>query len=165
VRLGATVRPGGIRKDPRVGDWSGRIKSNIRSESTLVHAVINVIVDPIVHLLNLFLQLGREEVNRSILFLDLVVKCLIEHANDLAAFVAHNLAGLLIVQRRHRKAPVIVWILLEVDVADMREVLMYRIRCRQISGDRFALFSKPPSCNGSSAPIEHRFQLPRQCTA
>ena len=53
---------------------------------------------------------------------------MIEHSNDLAGLVAHDLLLLLIVQRWYCESTGILWLDVKVDVAEMSEVAVQWIR-------------------------------------
>jgi hypothetical protein len=62
--------------------------------------------------------------------IDDIVKLGIQHPDYLRRFVANNLLRLLIIQRRHREPALILGVLLEVYIPQMRVPLVDRIRCR-----------------------------------
>lgn len=108
----------------------GSSKEDVRSKSRLVHSVIDIVVDPIIHRLNLFLQVLREQDYVLIFLIDDVVKSRVHHPDDLCRLVADNLVRLLVVQRGHREAALVVWVLLKVDVAEMCVSVVQPVRFR-----------------------------------
>lgn len=122
-----------------------RVRESIRSEAGLVHAVVDVVVDPVVHLFDVFLQVFGVKVNVLVLLGELVVEGGVEHADDFAAFVADDLAGFLVVESGHGEASAVVGVLLEVDVPDVREVLVDWVGRCEVSRDIFALFGESPA--------------------
>lgn len=118
---------------------------DVRGESALVHAVVDIVVDPLVHGLDFRLQRGREEIDRGELLRELVVESGVEHAYYLAALVADDLVRFLVVQRRHREAPTVVRVLFEIDVPDVREVLVQRVRGRELARDLLVWFGEAPA--------------------
>ena len=79
-------------------------------------------VRPFVRLFNLLAQVRGKKVELALrrVSRQQVVKGVVEHADDLAALVVHNLLGRLVVQRRHGEAALVVCVLLKVDVAHVR---------------------------------------------
>lgn len=79
-------------------------------------------IGPVIRLFNLLAQLLGEEIKRALrrVFGQQIVKGIVEHADNLAALVVHNLLRRLVVQRRHGEATLVVCILLEVYVAHVR---------------------------------------------
>lgn len=105
----------------------------VRCETGAVDAVVDVVVYPVVHLFDVFLEVLGEEVNFFVFFWELVVECGVEHADDFAALVADDFVGFLVVQRGDGEASAVVGILLEVDVPEVGEVLVQRVRRRQVA--------------------------------
>jgi len=89
--------------------------------------IVDIIVSPLIRLLNLLLQLLWKEFYLGILLRQNLVKTMIEHSDDLGGLVVHNTLLLLVVQSRHREAATIVLVVLEVDLADVSVLWMYRI--------------------------------------
>lgn len=79
-----------------------------------------------------------------------------EHAQDLAALIAHDALLFLIVQDRHREPARVVLIGFEVDLPQVREVIVQRVRDHVLAlgilvfGGREA-----PSCHTASAHVPH----------
>lgn len=70
-------------------------------ETSLIDAVVDIIVHPLVELINVFLQRVRQEsTSRMAVLLELlwqkIVKLSVEHAYDLRAFVVDNRLVLLV---------------------------------------------------------------------
>lgn len=70
-------------------------------KSTLVYAVIDSVVDPFVHFVNLFAQMLRVEAAAGLVGLAQVglkelVKAVIQHANDLAGLIVYDGVRLLV---------------------------------------------------------------------
>jgi hypothetical protein len=112
----------------------GRSK-DVRSEPRPINPIINIIINPLIHLLNLVLQLLGKKIQLLILILHQIVKRMVEHADNLTTLIADNLLLLLVVQRRDGKPAFVVRTLRKVNVAEMRVVWMQRIRRSIISGD------------------------------
>lgn len=90
-----------------------------RSEAGFVDAVVDVVVCPVVGGFDSVAQVFGEEVELGVRLVEEVVEGVVEHADDLAAFIVDDLALLLVVQRRHREAAAVVGVVLEVDVAQV----------------------------------------------
>jgi len=91
------------------------------------HTIVDIIVSPVIRLLDLLLQLLWEEIDLGILLGQNPVETMIEHANDLRRLVVHNALLFLVVQRWHCKAATVILVVLEIDLADVRILWMYRI--------------------------------------
>lgn len=118
---------------------------DVRREAGFVDAVVDVVVDPFVHFVDLLLVLLGEEIDMFVLLLHEVVECVVEHADDLGGLVVDYSLLLLIVQRRDSEATLIVGVLLEVDVAEVDIVRMERIWCHVLA--RYIVFC---SCKAPS---------------
>jgi hypothetical protein len=121
------------------------MRGSVRCETGLVNAVVDVVVYPLVHLFDVLPQVLREQVQLLMLVVQEVVKGIVEHANDLAALVADNALLFLVIQRWHSKTAFVVRVLLKVDVAQMREIGMDRIRCNTLAGKLLVCSREPPA--------------------
>lgn len=104
------------------------------SEARLVHAVVDQVVLPAVGLLDLGLQVLRVEADGGVLGVEEVVELGTEHAQDLARLVAHDAPALLVVEGGHGVAAGVLGLGLEVDVAEVGEALVQRVRDDVIGG-------------------------------
>ena len=99
-------------------------EKNSRGETGLVHAIVDIVVRPLIRLLDLRLQVFRQEIDFLVLLGQQVVEFSVEHADDLAGLVADDRVLLGIVERRDREAAFVVLVHVEVDVAQVREALV-----------------------------------------
>lgn len=102
-----------------------------RCEARLVDPVVDSVIDPFVHGVDLLSQMfGIEAPTRTISFSKLrwkeLVEFGIEHPNDLAAFVVHNRLFLLIPQCWHGVSARVIWVSFEVEVFQVLEPV-YRV--------------------------------------
>ena len=109
-----------------------------RCEASLVHAVVNRVVDPLVHLINLPSQpLRIKPAPGLLLFAQMLgqqgVEFGIEHADDLAALVVHNRLRLLVPQRGHGEAPFVPRIGLLVQLLHLREAVQRVLLVRAVA--------------------------------
>lgn len=71
---------------------------------------------------------------------------MVEHADDLARLVAHNLILLLVEERGDREAAFVVGVDVEVDVAEVREGLaVQRVGRYVVAGELFVFLGEAPS--------------------
>ena len=118
-------------------------------EAALVNPVIHVVVRPGVHLVDLLLQIVREEDYVLVLLIDDVVEGGVKHADDLGGFVAHDRLLLLVPEGGHREAALIVGLGAEVQIAEVCVVWMQRIWGRILAGEIFVLGREAPAWRGS----------------
>lgn len=102
-------------------------EKNIRSKPRFIHPVVNIIINPAIHLLNLSLQFLGKQIHFLVLIRNDVVKRRIHHSNNLRTLITHNALRLFVVQCRHRKSSFIVGILLKVNIAEVRVVWVERV--------------------------------------
>ena len=99
-----------------------------RGKADLVDAVVDRVVNPLVHLVNLLTQVFGTEAAAGLGRLaqvlgQQVVEFGVEHADDLAALVVDDRLGLLIPERRDREAADVVWVGFAVQVAEGGEAV------------------------------------------
>lgn len=109
-------------------------RQDVRGKARLVDTVVDVIVSPLVRLLDLRLQVLREKNHVLVLVVQQVVEFSVEHANDLAGLVAHDGLLLGIVKSRHREPTLIVFVHVKVDIAQMGEALVDGVRLNVLAG-------------------------------
>jgi hypothetical protein len=96
-----------------------------RGKPGLVHPVIDLVIVPLVGLVNLLPQILRVQVELfGILVVQKVIKLRVEHAQDLAALVVDDGLRLLVVQHGHGETPRVGRVGLVVDVAEVGEGLV-----------------------------------------
>ena len=91
-------------------------KRMLPCKATLVHAVVNLVVSPLVRRLDLVLQILGKEIDFPIFLGDDIVEFGIEHADDLARFVVDDRLLLHVVQHRHSKPSFVLRVDLEVNI-------------------------------------------------
>ena len=94
----------------------GKERRFVRCKAGLVDAVIYVIIGPFVRLVDLCPQILRIQVHVLVLFRKEVIEFCVEHADDLAGFIADNLILLDIIQSRDGKAAFVFRVDFKVDV-------------------------------------------------
>jgi hypothetical protein len=116
-----------------------------RGKTGLVNTIVDVVVSPLVRLLDLRLQVLRQEVDFLVLLRQQVVELGVEHADDLAGLVADDRVLLGVVEGRDREAPLVVLVDVEVDVAQVREALVDGVRLDVLA--RLVVFGRgePPA--------------------
>lgn len=72
---------------------------DIRSKAALVYTIVDVVIRPLVRGLDLVFEILGQEVQLLVLLRQEIIEFGIEHANDLAALIAHDLLLLLVIQR------------------------------------------------------------------
>ena len=127
VGVGGEVRLGAVQAAEQRGD-GGLVRVGRGGEAGLVHAVVDVVVGPVVGALDLGPEVLREQVHRRPRQGQLAVEDAVEHADDLARLVGHDPVRLPVVQRGHQEAARVVRILGEVDVAQVRVLRVQRVR-------------------------------------
>ena len=100
-------------------------------------------------MLDLVLQIIRQQVKLLILLREQGVKLIIEHPDDLAGLVAHDLLLLLVVERRYRKAACIIFFCVKIDVSEMSKTVVQWIWRYVVAGLVLILRGKTPSCVSS----------------
>lgn len=127
----------------------------------LVHAVVDVIIDPFIGSIDISLQGLGEQVHLLELLWEDIIELGIEHADNFSAllllalannavlgvsyFVADNQLGLLVEQNGDCESSGIVRIIREVDLANVGEVRVQRIGDSVLPGDLFIRSSEPPA--------------------
>ena len=104
-------------------------------KATLVHSIVDCIVNPLVHLIDLFSQFLRikpRPVTRLTALPDIlwqeIVELGVEHPNDLAALVVHDRLGLLVPQDGHGEAATVLRVRFQVQLTQLLESVK-RIFC------------------------------------
>lgn len=97
-------------------------------EACLIHAVINRMIHPVIHFINLLAQMLRIEAAAELVRLAQVlrqqmVEFRIEHADDLTALIVDDRLGLLIPESRDCEATDVVRVRLAVEVSELREAV------------------------------------------
>lgn len=93
-------------------------------EAGLVDAVVDVVVGPVVCAFDVLSQVFGEKVDFLIFLGQEIIKFGIEHADDLAGFVADDFVLLVVVERGDGEAAGIAWVDVEVDVSEVGEIFM-----------------------------------------
>jgi hypothetical protein len=101
---------------------------NIRSKARFVDTIVDIVVSPLVSLLDLGLQVLRKENHVLILVFEQVVEFGVEHANDLARLVADDGVLLGVIKRGDRESTFVVLIHVKVDVTQVSEALVDGVR-------------------------------------
>lgn len=122
-----------------------RRAASLRRKTRLVHAVVDIVIHPPVRTFDVLLQILGEQIHLSILLRQYVVELGIEHADDLAAFVVDDLALLLVVERRHREAPLVFRVRFEVDLLQRLEVGVHRVWRHILAGEFLVRRYEAPS--------------------
>ncbi|KAI6759396.1 hypothetical protein HG530_010076 [Fusarium avenaceum] len=73
--------------------------------------------------IDLLLKILRVQLDRLVILIQKIIK-LVQHAENLAALVAHNSVRLLVKQHRHSVSAIIVLLTLEVDILQVCEALV-----------------------------------------
>lgn len=94
---------------------------SLRCETRLINPIINIIVRPLIRLVDLGLQILGQEIHFGVLVRKQVVEFMIHHADNLTALVADDRLLHFVVQRRHREAAGVVGLDVKVDVAEVGE--------------------------------------------
>lgn len=114
-------------------------------EARLVDAVVDVIIGPVISLLDVLLQIVREE-NHVFVFLgEEIVKLGVEHADDFRGLIADDRLVLLIVKGRDGEAALVFWVSGEVDIAQVRVFGVERVGSCIGARDLLILFGKAPT--------------------
>lgn len=116
-----------------------------RSETTLIHAIVNIVVNPLIQLVNLTSQSLGQQIHAAILLVQQIVKHMVEHANDLTALIVDDAFLNLVVQSGDSETALVVWILLEVDVAEMCVGLVERVRSDVLARELLVARCKAPA--------------------
>ena len=116
-------------------------------EAGAVDAVVDVGVRPFVGGFDFLAEVLGVEDDVAILLGEQVVELVVEHADDLGGFVGHDGLVLFVVEGRDGKAAVVVRVDGEVDVAEVREVGVERVRGDLLAGDFVGGGDEAPACN------------------
>jgi len=117
-----------------VSIWNGRALYDIRSKAGFVDTVVDVVVSPLVSLLDLRLQILRKQNHVLVLVVQQVVELSVKHANDLTRLVADNGVLLGVVEGRDRESALVVLVHVKVDITQMSKALVNRIGLDVLAG-------------------------------
>lgn len=104
------------------------VEEGVPGKARLVDTVVDVIVSPLVGLLNLRLQILGKQNDVLVLVVQQVVELSVEHANDLAGFVADDGLLLGIVKSRDSEPALVILVHVKVNVAQVGEALVDGVR-------------------------------------
>ena len=97
-------------------------------EARFVDAIVDVVVGPIVRPFDFFSQLFGKQINLLVLLWEQVVELRVEHADDFAGLIADYFVLLDVVERGNGEATRVIGVDVKVNLSQMGEILMYRIR-------------------------------------
>jgi len=103
-------------------------RDDLRGKARLVDTVVDVVVSPLVRLLDLRLQILGQKHHILVLIVQQVVELSVEHADDLARLIADDGVLLCVVKRRDRESALVVFVHVEVDITQMGEALVDWVR-------------------------------------
>lgn len=103
-------------------------EEGVPGKARLVDTVVDVIVSPLVGLLDLRLQVLGKQNHVLVLVVQQVVELSVEHANDLAGLVADDGLLLGIVKGRDSESALVVLVHIKVDIAQVGEALVDGVR-------------------------------------
>ena len=145
------------------GSFVGGLRSG---EAGFVDAVVDVIVGPVVGCFNFRLEVLGEKVDVFVLLGNDIIEFGVKHADDLAGLdvddrlakstgeicgfssaylVADNFVLLDVVESRHCETTSIIGANIEIDISQMSEIRVVRVRCHVVSGDLLIRFCKAPT--------------------
>ena len=116
----------------------------IRCEARFVDPVVYIIIGPCVSLIDLLLQTLRKKIHILILGGQGIIELGVEHADDLARFVADDLTLLDVVKSRHGETSLVLRVDFEIDLTKMREAFVDRIRSHIFAWSLFVWGNKVP---------------------
>ena len=106
----------------------------VPGKTRLVDTVVDVIVSPLVRLLDLRLQVLRKKNHVLVLVVQQVVEFCVEHANDLAGLVADNGLLLGVVKSGNREPALVVLVHVKVDITQVSETLVNGVGLDVLAG-------------------------------
>lgn len=121
------------------------MEGGLRGESGLVDSVVDVVVGPFVPFVDFLSKVFGQEVHVLGFFGEQVVEFGVEHADDLARFVADNLALLDVVEGWYREAAFVFGIDFEVDVAQVGEIWVDGVGRHVVARELFIFGCEPPA--------------------
>jgi len=120
-----------------------------RGEAGLVHAVVDVVVGPVVGGVDFLLEILGQQVDVAVLRGQQVVELRVHHADDLGGFVADDGFFLLVPERGHCEAAAVVLVDLEVELAEVGVVWVEGVFGYVLTRDILAFFDETPACRVS----------------
>lgn len=76
---------------------------HLRCKARPINTIVDVVISPLVGLLNGLPQLLRKQIQLLVLLGQKIIELIIEHAQDLTALIAHNLILLFVVKCGNRE--------------------------------------------------------------
>jgi hypothetical protein len=136
-------------------------------EARFVDTIVDVVVSPLVSLLDLGLQVLGEENHVLVLVFEQVVEFSVEHANDLARLVADDGVLLGVIKRGDRESAFVVLVHVKVDVTQVSEALVDGVRLNVLArlivlrgGEAPALLEHFPVDGGVRNDVLEALELP-----
>lgn len=114
-------------------------------EAGFVHAVVDVVVGPIVGFVDFVLEGSGEEIDGFVLLGQQVVELGVHHADDFGGFVADDGFFLLVPEGGDSEAAAVVLVDLEVELAEVGVVWMEGVFGYVLAGDLLAFFDEAPA--------------------
>lgn len=97
----------------------GQVPGSLRSKSTLINPIVNIVVRPLIHLINLLLQILRQKLNIFILVREQVVEGMIQHPDNFRGLVGNDFVLDFVVEGWDGEAPGVVGFDGEIDVSQV----------------------------------------------
>ena len=121
-------------------------------EAGLVHAVVDVVVCPVVGCFDLRLQVGGEEVDVFVILGQDRIEFGVEHADDFGGFVGDDGVSLFVPEGWHSETAFVGGVHGKVEVAQVGVFGMERVGVCEVAGDvgLFVFGDETPACNGVS---------------
>jgi len=114
-------------------------------EAGFVHAVVDVVVGPVVGFVDFALEGFGQEVDGFVLLGQQVVELGVHHADDFGGFVADDGFFLLVPEGGDREAAAVVLVDLEVELAEVGVVWVEGVFGYVLAGDLLAFFDEAPA--------------------
>jgi hypothetical protein len=120
-------------------------ESRIRCKARLVDTVVNVVVSPLISLLDALLEVGRQKIDLLELLRQQIVEGVVHHSDNLTTLVVDDALLLLVIKSRHGEAALVVLVVFEVDITEMGVAFMQGIRCGVVSRNAFIRLCESPT--------------------
>lgn len=117
-----------------------------RREPRFIHPVIDIIIRPLIRLLNLLLQILREQVDRAILLINDIIELGVEHSDDLGGLVGDDGVLFFVPEGGDGEATGVVFVCGKVEVAEVGEVWVEGVWGGVFAWDGFVGGDEAPAC-------------------
>lgn len=114
-------------------------------ETRFVNSVVDVVVGPVVGVLDLLLQILGEKMDVFVFLGEQIVKLAVEHADYLCGLIGYDSFGFLVVKSWDGKAAFVGGIDGEVNFAEVGEFRVKGVFCGVLAGDLFVVLNEAPA--------------------